>query len=489
MDKGDVAVGATPNLENANNRGFLWPPISDAVDTFLRRKHTGASSFERTWRLIHLWEAIEITLALAAMGFAARSPEQQDSLRRQRQFLHGRTWDPVLEAFNDTPAALAGNIDQWINILDHVAKSPDSNTGYLEALANFLNCECLRVEKLLNAWLKTCDVPAEYLRREEVDVRTAMRYVNTFRNRFAHVPFPYDPLTEICDALEDLTEQLFAISPAPASHEKDGRSSPLTGALQSESSFMHGSQIESTNLPVGNLSFVFPCKRSAPRDAWETGALVYVDPMMRPHILTRLKGQDACEYTRFKAEANSVVVISRELDEPLKTPDRSEFIQIDDAADNGEHDRSVTMSEALAAIRDADYDTGIRFFEGLLSEQPDYHVGWLRLGHAKREKAVRLVYKDRQQAASLLRESVADFEKAQQHIEQGYRAVAHYEKSKSLYRLAKMDPVDLASREAAIQEAALACELSDEERNYTWLDFLESYPPWKEATECAAPVA
>lgn len=75
-----------PSIEAANNGGFLWPSISDAVDTFLRRRHNGADSFERVWRPIHLWEAAEIALSLAAMSRLATDPSAAQMLRRQREF-------------------------------------------------------------------------------------------------------------------------------------------------------------------------------------------------------------------------------------------------------------------------------------------------------------------------------------------------------------------------------------------------------------------
>lgn len=37
----------TPNIESANNSGFLWPTIADALDTFLRRRHNRADAYER----------------------------------------------------------------------------------------------------------------------------------------------------------------------------------------------------------------------------------------------------------------------------------------------------------------------------------------------------------------------------------------------------------------------------------------------------------
>src|ERR1017187_1611611 len=75
-----------PNLEAANNSGFLWPSVSDALDTFLRRRHNNADPYERVWRLIHLWEATEITLGLAAMSRLIGDVGSSAILRRQREF-------------------------------------------------------------------------------------------------------------------------------------------------------------------------------------------------------------------------------------------------------------------------------------------------------------------------------------------------------------------------------------------------------------------
>ena len=54
------------NIERVNGSGWLWPTIADATDTFLRRRGNNADGYERIWRLIHVWEALIITLAGAS---------------------------------------------------------------------------------------------------------------------------------------------------------------------------------------------------------------------------------------------------------------------------------------------------------------------------------------------------------------------------------------------------------------------------------------
>jgi len=83
-----------------------------------------------------------------------------------------------------------------------------------------LNESAIDMGPLISSWAKACDVPPEFRKADPVEVRTAMRYVNSFRNRLAHVPFPHDPLGEVADALEAATEKFFGVSPPPSSHER-----------------------------------------------------------------------------------------------------------------------------------------------------------------------------------------------------------------------------------------------------------------------------
>lgn len=59
-------MNAITNLERANETNLLWPPIAEAVDAYLKRKDGNADGYERTWRLVHIWEAVTLTLGAAA---------------------------------------------------------------------------------------------------------------------------------------------------------------------------------------------------------------------------------------------------------------------------------------------------------------------------------------------------------------------------------------------------------------------------------------
>lgn len=196
------------NIDKASTRNELWPTIADALDTFLRRSATGADSYERIWRLIHVWESTSITLAAAAMSRIRVLGEHQSLFLRCREYCYGRQWDRLTKQSKSSQGALQGSIDQWIDILWEVAKF-ESGQGFLGALHRLLDAEEIHLGPLVQAWSLACDVPSDS-RKETFSVKQAMRHMNTFRNRFAHVPFPHDPLSKIADALETITEELFS---------------------------------------------------------------------------------------------------------------------------------------------------------------------------------------------------------------------------------------------------------------------------------------
>jgi hypothetical protein len=436
-----------------------------------------------------LWEAVEITLSLAAMARWVREDKGAPVLRRQREFFFGKTWDQVTGSFKSVQGASSGAVDQWINILDEVARANEPPGRFLTSLKSFLKIDNLQVKPLVVSWAKACDVPQDYKAADSVEVRVAMRYVNSFRNRLAHVPFPHDPLGEVADALEALTNQLFSTEPPPSSHERDGQSNPLTGGFKVGRCLLHGGLMEVLPEPESNgINFVFPCQRDCQQgEVWEANELVLVDSMMRPHMLTRLKGFSVCEYSRFRAEANAVLVkndcdINRILAEPLKSeyapaePEVAENVPVGDADTPpvSRRPQELRMADAIEAIRSEEFDTAISYFEDLTAHNPNYHIAWLRLGYARREKAVRLPYSDRSEAIALLNAATDDFLKSAGHSDQDYAALAWYERSKCWYHLSRLDPDVPTHREHSKQDASKALQCSDEKKFYTWWDHLES---------------
>lgn len=472
-------------LERADQNNLLWSPIADAVETFLRRRGYGFGSYERIWRLIHIWEALEITLSAGVLAKYSLLPADDSRLRKCREYFYGVSWDQVTTAMTNTLGAAQGSMDQWINILDEASKDAESDSDYLEALRKFLLTESITFTQLGQAWRRSCDAPPDALSETPVTVRQAMRHVNTFRNRLAHVPFPHDPLEDLACAFEDVTDQLFSVEPAPWRHATNEGSSPLTGALMFRGHKLHGTAAEAVDYEATDTPhFVFPCPlRSGGLESfeqWQTGPLVHIDSMLRPHVLTRIKDEQGTgEYIRFKAEANAVLNrYDIGIHETFPIPKAAEYDirEAEGEADTGEPRRAESFADAIDAIRGERFDEAIAFFEELTQKRPSYHIGWLRLGHARREKAVRLPKDDDAQAIALLTRAVKDLTQAAKHRDPDYQAQALYERSKAHFHLARRGSERPANYADALKDAEAAESIYPGWKFESWLEYLENSP-------------
>ena len=137
---------------------------------------------------------------------------------------------------------------------------------------------------------------------------------------------------------------------------------------------------------------------------------------------------------------------------------------------------ALTMSDAIEAIRSEDYEPAIDFFSTLTQQRSNYHIGWLRLGYARREWAVRRAPDDRPSAIALLKSAVNDLNKATQHVDAEYQALAWYERSKAWHHLARLEPESGQNRKNCLEDAEKAFALSDEKKFLTWLEHVQTLP-------------
>jgi hypothetical protein len=387
----------------------------------------------------------------------------------------------VTESLKTGPAASDGNIDQWINVLGEAAKDDAGESRFLTGLRDFLNEEAISLSRILEWWGRCCDVPGDAKKTENPKTIQAMRYINSFRNRFAHVPFPHDTIGELAQALEDVTEQLFSIKPQPSKHEEGSRSSPLTGCFDIGGHRLRGNMSYGSKGSSQEINFMFPAftKKEDEVELWPAHHIIFVDSMMRPHILTRIRDdQGTGEYTRFRAEANAVIIrYESSVFETIGKPKASDY-ETEENEDIGaieDSTKSLSFTEAIDAIRKEDFDSSIAYFTEITKTRRAYHVAWLRLGHAKREKAVRLPDEENQQAVELLKEAVADFGRATHHVSRDYQATAYYERSKAYYQLYKRDNQLNEHLDLAGEDAERSCDLSSDPKYWSWLEFIDQY--------------
>ncbi len=167
-------------------------------------------------------------------------------------------------------------------------------------------------------------------------------------------------------------------------------------------------------------------------------------------------------------------------DEYVTEADRAEDIEVKSAATvdaptpvSSAVTDSVDFAEALRLIRNENYEPAIAFFRELVESRPDYHIGFLRLGHAEREYAMRLRPSDRAKAHELFDDSIRNLERATEHKDEPRSAQAKYELSKSLYQRGRF--LDAAADiSMALSTAREAFAISADTSFASWIAYLES---------------
>ena len=159
------------NLTYANENFWLWPPIADAVQSFLRRRDD-CEDYEKLWRLIRIWESISTTLSNVAVArFVALGAETE--LRKCRENLYGQSYDKNLDQIkSDGQGAFDGSNYRRLEILNVVRKSVLTDSGVLNEIRAFLSATQTGAEEANNrvslsteidefsrAWGRVCDVP------------------------------------------------------------------------------------------------------------------------------------------------------------------------------------------------------------------------------------------------------------------------------------------------------------------------------------------
>jgi len=494
-------------LQKSYRQSKLWPPIYAALEVFLRRRAARAEPYELTWRLIHVWECVVLTLVQAAISkLMDEKDKREEELRVIREKCYGVAWEGSDATIKKRTGAFDGSMDKWIEILEYLSTINVRESSYLMALKHFLNgkseneeqgsIQSIDLAHFAAAWARACDVPSGF-NQEKVLVKNSFKVVNCFRNRLAHVPFPYDPMSDIYRGLEWCTEQLFSAEPKPT-----GPEGAMSGCIGYRGQVIKGSAPCPSSV-VGDMDgpeFIFEFKDAGSyKEKWSARLFIHIDNMLRPYILTRLKDDAGLwEYTRYLAESNAVVTIQKPTYlEHLPIPSEREYLTeredeplLDDihpVVDDGQRIPKIeteelkveSMCDATRAIQTRRFAPAIEFLEQQLEERPNYHVGWLRLGHAKRELAVDLLHiqsasRDDEADArvrQLLESSLGDFTKAEGHISAPYRAEAHYHASKSYLRLWQYFK-DESFRERARHEADEAAKLYPDSKYDSWIEFL-----------------
>jgi hypothetical protein len=462
------------NLEAANSQNLLWPTIADAADAYIRRRVINADNYERLWRLLHIWEATAITLGSAAMVRLREEAGGQVLLRRCRELYYGKSWDALVSSFHASAGAAEGSLEKWAAILQELSKMRDPQSGFLRSLSDFLNRSGVNLNPFIRAWHRTGDLPPDAERTTPFQVKDAIHFAAVFRQRFANVPFPCDPLESLRESLENLTDQMFIAETGEGSESE--RIAPFFGGFGTGRSVLRGSAILEADEDCGTgVHFIFRAgKKTESTEKWPALSFIWMDSMMRPHLLTRLRENDSAfigEFTRFRAEANALVERPEsQIRFSLPPPKAAEY----DEEDASSRNVLSNATEALEAIRQENYDPAIAFLSDLTTKQPGDHLAWLRLGFARREKAIRNYSQHSEEVTGLLLRAIDDLTKACQHSHPDFQARAYYERSKTYYCLDQRMLVRRGHLDLAYKDAVTASRLMEEAHYHSWMQTLST---------------
>jgi tetratricopeptide (TPR) repeat protein len=500
---GGIAMPQEELIFRAARQQLLWPSLHAAIDVYQRRRASSAEPYELIWRLIHICECSAMTLAAGAITRIRELGNAPADYLKLRERCYGVSWNSTEGTLEKTSqGALDGSVDKWIEILQLVATFDVGNSKFLNSLKTFLigpentpEKHYIDLAPFVRAWGHACDVPPS-VSHSPVSVKEIFQALNSFRNRFAHVPFPYDRLQDIYHELKVCVFRIFEIPPTAANDE-----SPLSGYLGLKESVFRGAGFCKTLDSWPNPKCeTFAWGKQKDIETWHAQPFIFLDKMTRPYLLSRLKNEEAgsWEYIRFLAEANAVHSLPNlDLLKLLPRPSESDYLEHKDDANHpvtANHQEApveqpdispneaqvVTRSEAIYAIKERRFEPAIEFFKREIKQKEDegynYHSGWQRLGFAQREFGVYLMAEDRKRAEQFLRQSLQSYTKATNHTEQRFAAEAYYHRSKSHWRLGMLTLNEQQTRDA-LQDAEEAATRFYDHRFISWLEFLKESGP------------
>lgn len=308
----------------------LWTSVANAVDAYRRRviAHPTAH-YEHVWRLIHVHEALIVTLgALLATRFldgtCTASAERRDELRRALLGEDARASGDALASTPGDGPCLQGLISSWIALLrpEGILREARGRSAFSKAALDYMGMELGRL-RVTEGWRIVAQVPDIY-EKEKVRLVDRFAAINILRNKFAHVPFPFHAV----QALHwQLRRDVFEMLLEDYQEDKDGPMgdlpsrkwrTPLRGRLRSSRGWTTGSEYGLRINPgpiteAGEAWAAFEVDGGGEPEEWSVQPLFRFGPDLKVSLLFKIDlagledlGQTeslAAEYHRFGAEA------------------------------------------------------------------------------------------------------------------------------------------------------------------------------------------
>jgi hypothetical protein len=492
----------------------LWTPISNAFDVYRRRILAEPDDiYEHIWRLIHIQEALVVTLgsilASRLMDLWQSAPEQKKDLNRLRVLVTGMS-DPNDNADSinrPQESCLGGSIKAWIDLLQYFGRHETApNCEFCRLLSNYLQDDSQGDLAFLDAWKRISPVPNTY--SSKLPRVGRFDAINNLRNKFAHVPLPYSVLNELHWGLRQ--EVLSFLSPEYNYKNDKPLGDPFTkdfhkcllGRIKLKGIFLSGSSEMGHVEEVENIATkVEPFSSSEDCIDWIVSPFMRVDKELKVSLLFRLledlndsdlSSNVPGEYHRFAAEIEPVQKIEVREEEikkwiperiPLKDiiPEKSELLkkEIDQTSleisclqDEVEKttpqelrsvaERSFVMrdfSSAAEAFERLSKCNDIRWYNDVAKSKHGAAL-WRAAEHSN------LPDSDR---ANMIKKSITLLEEATKHRDPRYAARAYYEKSKALWHL-WMQEKNKEQLKQAVNNAGEAAKLDYQQAYISWYE-------------------
>lgn len=510
------------------NQHRLWTPVSNAFEAYRRRLLVApGAAYEHIWRLIHIEEALVVTLggALASRLMAAWKdlPDKQEHLNRLRELVTGLSDNADAEV-EDAPsegACWKGFIGAWTDLLNHFgAKESVPGCPFCHSLKCYLE-EDRKDEPLafIDSWQRIGPV-AETFKKATSRIGR-IKAINSLRNKLAHVPVSERILQDLHSGIRK--EVLSLITPDEGILSSSAQSDPRTfkwhetllGRISSGKAFVTGPEFgQDTETNREGIWFEWSCAQDDPL-RWSGSPFLQLDEELKVLLLFRLPGLEVDldekeqfltgEYHRFAAEIEPVQQLQvpvatvlpwipkrkalpdstaaiTPLDHPAEQPEQQAALQPlpqppPPVLPTPEEDISTLppgelRTRAETAYRDRDY-LAARDLLDELSRRPEAenlynHVTKLRHGEVLWKTAESGIASQTEREDGI-RRAIDLLTQATNHRDIRYAAKAMYQLSKASWHLWRYTS-DQADLQRAVLKAQEAANLAFEPRYISWYE-------------------
>jgi hypothetical protein len=493
----------------------LWTPVANALDVYRRRILADPPAiYEHLWRLIHIHEALAVTLGA---GLATRLLDiWKGDVQNKSRLDHLRSMITGLpekdgEAISETRTrgyCLGGSIQAWVDLLQHFGKSETMpSCPFCHSVAHYL-AETAPEGKLafLDSWKRLAPVPSVYTH----SLPRVKRFdaINSLRNKLAHVPLPSRVLPELHRGLR---REIFSALSADAYEQSEDSlddfrtvkwHTPLRGLITSASFSVTGSDTRKTDRGSDQAAPVRIQPDSPDEECWFAEPFFLVDGECKVSLLFRVPDEiDGTsdnyrgEYHRFAAEFEPVNAkdihaqvmepwlpqseptnISGQPQEDISEQSTSEESSRRVAVELSDESRDPDTLRSIAeeAYRSRNYGKAIRIFAKLAATGDTYcYNDVARLHHGS--SLWRYAYANRDELKETrlghINDAVHVLEGASEHVDARYSARAWYEMSKAYHKLWKLTGDGYFDR--AYQAAEEAAKRDYQMAYITWIERLD----------------